>query len=188
MNVLSMIKKYWWILLLVIFYILATVLIISTHGGLRMKPSYSDDEDRNAVASTVVGQIDLPISADSADIDVSDYSALTDSDLGELPSYEELVGEASEEEEVHYYRFTTITKIQRLHVRTGPGLNYDIIEWLPKGTTGIIITLGDEWSYLRADNAGQTIGYCYNGYLDLTEIAPEDYPEELKSITPPIAP
>ena len=97
-----MIKKYWWILLLVIFYILATVLIISTHGGLRMKPSYSDDEDRNAVASTVVGQIDLPISADSADIDVSDYSALTDSDLGELPSYEELVGEASEEEEVHY--------------------------------------------------------------------------------------
>ncbi len=95
-------------------------------------------------------------------------------------------GLTSGEEEQHYYRFTVVTRIQRLHLRTGPGLTEQIIGWLPKGTTGYVITPGTDWSYIKTDD-GQ-IGYSFNGYLELNEIPADEYPEDLKGISPPVQP
>ncbi len=154
-----------------------------------------------SVSSTVVGQIFVPSDESTASAgegagegqetaSAEGGSSGSAGEEGLTPSgteSEALAGELGGAEERHYYRFTVVTRIQRLHLRTGPGLTYEIIDWLPKGTTGYVITPGTDWSYIMPDDKGQEMGYSFNGYLDLTEISPEEFPEELKSIEPPIA-
>ena len=194
-NYIDKLKKHWLFVMLVIFYLFVTAFIIINHvrPGL-FSLSGTDYDNNKTVTTTVVGQIPF---ADSSSDSVSqapsdDYSDdLSDEDYNYIitdPAIAEILGvePAPQDSEVHYYRFRTVTKIQRLHVRTGPGLTYSVIDKLPKGTTGTIITRGENWSYLRTDS--DVTGYCYNGYLEFTEIDPSEYPEELKEITPPIEP
>ena len=186
---------------ILIFYVCAGIFAGIYHG---FSGSFSSvkgtDPNYASVANTVVGQIFVPeeetAEASAADLAGGEGTAASGSsdspvilnDDGSLPAAtDSLSGETgSGEEEQHYYRFTVVTRIQRLHLRTGPSLTDEIIGWLPKGTTGYVITPGTDWSYIKTDD-GQ-IGYSFNGYLELTEIPPEDYPEELKSVTPPVQP
>ena len=138
----------------------------------------------DSVKSTVVGQILSPSSPAEGDASETEENASEASDETEDASASDISVETAEE--IHYYRFTTVTKIQRLHLRAEPSLTAEILSRLDKGTTGYIIAAGTDWSYLITD-AGQT-GYCFNGYLSLTEISPEEYPEELKTTVPPVEP
>ncbi len=148
----------------------------------------------SSVTNTVVGQILVPDDADvTASAGEGDGSGSSDGSSaagedGTLPSdgSDTLSGELTADAgEQHYYRYTVVTRIKRLHLRTGPGLTCEIIDWQPKGTTGYVITPGTDWSYVTPDGKDE-MGYSFNGYLELTEIAPEDYPEELKGVIPPI--
>ena len=92
-------------------------------------------------------------------------------ELNETP--EQVAQEAAEE--THYYAFTTVTKINNLHVRTGPSLDAEIIGKLPKGTTGFILERGESWSKVQVQEPQELTGYCFNGYLDMQEVPKEEY-------------
>ncbi len=72
----------------------------------------------------------------------------------------------------HYYAFTTVTPVRKLHVRTAPSLDAKIIARLPKGTTGFILEPGEKWSKVQTPDV---TGYCYNKYLEIREIPKEEY-------------
>ncbi len=102
---------------------------------------------------------------DTAGIDASAFSVVT-------PAGDDTAAVSPQ----HYYRFTVNTKIQRLHLREAPNLLAGIRDWLPKGTRGYIITPTADWSYVTTEDG--RMGYCFNGYLDLTEISRDEYPSE----------
>ncbi len=185
---------------ILIFYLCAGIFAGVFHGFTgsfsSVKGASPSDTSYASVSSTVVGQIVLPSDTVTASAGEGEgtgtgtgtetASADGSGALSTEAGGDALSGElAAGTEEVHYYRYTVVTRIQRLHLRTGPGLTYEIIDWQPKGTTGYVITPGTDWSYIKPDGKDE-MGYSFNGYLDLTEIAPEDFPEELKNIVPPI--
>lgn len=174
--------------LVLLFYLCAGIFACVYHGFTGSFRSVTGTlPEASAVTSTVVGQIFFP--SDDEEEASGEESSGTVLTAGTTET-EETEGSPSIDgglntaaADVHYYRFVTTTRIQRLHLRTGPSLTAEIIGRLPKGTTGWIISPGTDWSYLSTDD-GQR-GYCFNGYLELTEVAPEEYPEELKGVTPP---
>ena len=153
------------------------------------------DSAYQSVANTVVGQIFLPQEPADTTASAGEGGGSTESASGSTEEdgsvsgteSDSLSGALSGEEERHYYRYTVVTRIKRLHLRTGPGLTYEIIDWQPKGTEGYVITPGTDWSYLKPDGKDE-LGYSFNGYLALTEISPDEYPDELKDVVPPIEP
>lgn len=181
---------------ILLFYLGAGIFAAIFHGATGSFASVTGSNPTiDSVTNTVVGQIfvsdgEETASADGTGDSADDGSGAASEDgtpVSDTEGSDALSGElGAGGEEVHYYRFTVVTRIQRLHLRTGPGLTYEIIDWLPKGTTGYVIQPGTDWSYIRPDDKNE-LGYSFNGYLDLTEIAPEDFPEDLKGLTPPIA-
>ena len=83
--------------------------------------------------------------------------------------------ESQPEEEIKYYTFQVHGGITSLHLREAPGLNEKVIGRLKAGTTGYVLERGEEWSLIVT---GEQTGYVSNAYIDMEEIAPEDYPEE----------
>ena len=78
-------------------------------------------------------------------------------------------------EEITYYRFQVHAGITFLHLREAPGLDKKIIGRLEPETTGYVLERGEEWSLIVT---GEQTGYVSNAYIDMVEIAKEDYPEE----------
>ena len=77
-----------------------------------------------------------------------------------------------------YYSFVTTNRYQILHVRETPDLSGKILARLAPGTKGYVLEHTPEWSLIvTGDNIR---GYSYNQYLDLTEIAPEELPEQYR--------
>ena len=88
--------------------------------------------------------------------------------------------ENTEEEpapEKHYYEFTAINSKTILHMREAPDIKSKSIYKLKPGTKGYVLEMGDDWSYVTAE---EHAGYCSNEYLNLREIPEEEYPEELR--------
>jgi Predicted solute binding protein len=55
-----------------------------------------------------------------------------------------------------------------LHIRSGPGLNYMIVNLLPKGThLTVLDTSNSEWYMVRTKNG--TVGYAYSYYIKFVE-------------------
>lgn len=78
-------------------------------------------------------------------------------------------------EEITYYRFRVHAGITFLHLREAPGLDKKVIGRLEPETTGYVLERGEEWSLIVT---GEQTGYVSNAYIDMEEIAREDYPEE----------
>ena len=77
-----------------------------------------------------------------------------------------------------YYSFVTTNRYQILHVRETPDMNGKILARLEPGTRGYVLEHAPEWSLIvTGDNIK---GYSYNQYLDLTEITPEELPEQYR--------
>ena len=89
-----------------------------------------------------------------------------------------LVEEPAEPEpEKHYYEFTAINAHTILHMREEPDIKSKSIYKLKPGTKGYVLEVGDDWSYVTAE---EHAGYCSNEYLNMREIPEEEYPEELR--------
>lgn len=183
------------ILLVVALYIVVGVVVGMIHGvtGSFASVNSASGSAYSTAASTVVGRIFVPeeaLTADNSDGSSVSTVVTPDTETAEADNTETVSGDDSAATtdlisgERHYYRFVTTTRIQRLHVRTGPSLTAEIIDRLDKGTTGYIITPGTDWSYLVTDDG--RMGYCFNGYLELTEIDPSEYPDEYKTVEPPV--
>ncbi len=76
-----------------------------------------------------------------------------------------------------YYRFTTINTEGGLRMREEPDPESNTIYKLSPGSEGYVLELGDDWSYIAAEDH---VGYCSNEFLSLTEIPEDEYPEELR--------
>lgn len=179
------------ILIVIAVYIVLGVAVAMVHGVTGSFASVKSASDvRTTATSTVIGRIFVAEPEETADVSSSNDNivspdgggteSVSDTESSEAGSASVVGGLDAER---HYYRFVTITRIQRLHLRKGPSLTAEILDRLPKGTTGYIIVPGTDWSYLVTDDG--RMGYCFNGYLELTEIDVSAYPDEYKDIEPP---
>ena len=96
---------------------------------------------------------------------------------------EEEIQEEEEEpapakEKRKYYRFTVGTERDNQNVRATP--NGKILYTVPKGSSGYIVVLDDEWSLveMRGD-----IAYMATRYLDLEKIPKSQFPKKLRKLT-----
>ena len=65
------------------------------------------------------------------------------------------------------YTYTAVHHTGRLFIRNGPSLENQIISFMRPGTTGAVISIGDEWVLLEY---GDIEGYVFKGYLKLTQV------------------
>jgi N-acetylmuramoyl-L-alanine amidase len=64
-----------------------------------------------------------------------------------------------------------------LNVRTGPGTNYKIVDWLQKGEIVNVLKDGNKWDYIEFGNGKK--GYISDYYLKTVTVS-----DELRSVTP----
>ncbi len=122
------------------------------------------EQPKTVISSTVVG---IPKEQDTASV-IATPETETESET--LANVEETPATMQ-----HYYKFTTINKLEILHVRTTPSLEADILARLKPGTVGYVLEKGDAWSLITT---GDITGYAFNEYLEFTEIPKEEYPTE----------
>lgn len=84
--------------------------------------------------------------------------------------------ESATEAEIVYYSYVTNNTESNLRVREEPSLNAKVLKRLYPGSKGYVLEKDDEWCKVVA--SGDTIGYCSTEFLDLEEIAKEDFPAE----------
>ena len=84
--------------------------------------------------------------------------------------------EPATEAEIVYYSYVTNNTESNLRVREEPSLNAKVLKRLYPGSKGYVLEKDDEWCKVVA--SGNTIGYCSTEFLDLEEIAKEDFPAE----------
>ena len=75
--------------------------------------------------------------------------------------------EVPEEKKEPQYTYTAIQRSKKLHIRKGPSLEDEIIGFLLPGDSGEVISIGEEWVYLKHEALE---GYVFKEYLKLTEI------------------
>ncbi|MBO5552225.1 MAG: SH3 domain-containing protein [Lachnospiraceae bacterium] len=138
-----------------------------------------------AEESREMGEIKADASEEAAaEEPASEEAAAADDTAAEAPAEEPASVEpasGAEEllpEEKHYYSFISNNETTDLRMREEANENSKIVYRLKPGTTGYVVYLGDEWSWVYADGYE---GYCANEYLTLKEISEEDYPEELRN-------
>lgn len=122
----------------------------------------------NPMADMVIGSADAPSTS------VQPAEVLPDDSEPEV----EAETEATEApKETQYYSFVTVNRHEILHVRETPSMESPVIARLAPGTKGYVLERGPAWSLIVTGNIK---GYSYNEYLDMTEIEPEELPEEYR--------
>ena len=96
------------------------------------------------------------------------------------PEPETLEPEPENAREKRYFTFVTSTTYTVLRVREAPSEDAAIIHKLSKKTPGYVLQPGNTWS--KVVTAKGSIGYCATEYLDMTEVSPEDFPQEYRDM------
>ena len=116
----------------------------------------------------------------SGEIDIKGFNSVEVLDEPEDDSLNDAES-TSDEPEKMFFKFMVTTRVHNLRIREAGSLTAKVIGKMPKGVTGYILEVGDEWSLVKYDDI---IGYSNNKYLDIVQIAkedlPEDFPEEYK--------
>jgi uncharacterized protein YgiM (DUF1202 family) len=73
------------------------------------------------------------------------------------------------------------TTASHLNVRTGPGMEYNVLQTVPNGTFVEITAVKGTWYQVNV--AGKTGVYVYSSYVKVTEFIEIDDPEEEKNAT-----
>lgn len=156
------------VITLVFFIVLGIAACVIYFAGIL--PSSTAASGISGVSNMVIGSVDAP-------------AVTTVSEPEEISSVSEPEPEPATETEpatdaVQYYSFVTTNRYQILHVRETPDMSGKILARLDPGTKGYVLEYGPEWSLIvTGDNIK---GYSYNQYLDLTEITPEELPEQYR--------
>jgi len=114
---------------------------------------------------------------DIPDVSITSVDSLGDSHAQEEPEIVEAVEEeqAPVEDVKKYYSFVVNTEVQRLMIRETPSLFGKILSKMPKGTPGYVLEYGDEWCLVTD---GKTVGYSYTEFLSMTELDPDNLPDD----------
>ena len=78
-----------------------------------------------------------------------------------------------------YYGFSLNNVSSWLNVRKEPKKSSAILGQLKPGSTGYIIEQDEEWSLIVSAD-GKLKGYCFNEYLNISEVDEAEYPEEYR--------
>ena len=156
------------VITLVFFIVLGIAACVIYFAGIL--PSSTDASGISGVSNMVIGSVDAPaVTAVSEPEEISSVSEPEPEPAAET----EPVAETKQ-----YYSFVTTNRYQILHVRETPDMNGKILARLDPGTRGYVLEHAPEWSLIvTGDNIK---GYSYNQYLDLTEITPEELPEQYR--------
>ncbi len=80
----------------------------------------------------------------------------------------------SSDGKVHYYRFKVINIDSSLRVRDKGSFSGKVIARFKNGREGYVLEKGEEWSKI-VTKEGTFTGYCYNDYLEFTEISKDEF-------------
>lgn len=80
----------------------------------------------------------------------------------------------SSDGKVHYYRFKVINIDSTLRVRDKGSFSGKVIARFKNGREGYVLEKGEEWSKI-VTKEGTFTGYCYNDYLEFTEISKDEF-------------
>jgi len=116
---------------------------------------------------------------DSTGLNIPDVSIVSETPIGNNhveaePDTSETEEEAPVEEK-KFYSFTVNTQKTILRIRDNPNLFGKVLARMPKGTNGYVLEYGDDWCLVTD---GTTIGYSSTNYLVLTELDPDNLPED----------
>ncbi|SFN82693.1 hypothetical protein SAMN05216351_101293 [Pseudobutyrivibrio sp. JW11] len=167
-------NKYVYTITTVLFFLIAvfTVSLVAN----------KDDTNTNAaepVQTAEVTDMEEPESETVVEEQVTQETVIEEQTVEE-PVVEEPAEEEPEEEtvdeDVTYYVYT-VKGASWLNIRSEEGKDNDPVATIPRGYKGYVVEMTGHWTLLCADGY---IGYCSDSYLELEEIAPEDFPDELK--------
>ncbi len=96
----------------------------------------------------------------------------SDADVSETAETEAETTEAETTEAVKYYKFTTLNRSTRLHIRETASINGKIVSRLKPGSSGYVLELGPTWCLIES---GTVKGYAFCEYLELVEITEEEF-------------
>ncbi|MCR5626491.1 MAG: hypothetical protein K6F99_04140 [Lachnospiraceae bacterium] len=106
---------------------------------------------------------------------VSDNSVSEDAVVSE--------NEAPEENnERKFYALVTHTVEQDLLLRAAPSLSANVINRISTGTAGYVLDYGDEYCRIVITKNPKLHGYAATEFLELTEVAREEIPEDLQAL------
>ena len=180
-----------------IFIALFAFFITVAVGALMMLGSKSSvfNRDSNSIGAktavmsqTVVGDEpskDMSISDDFADTPSEEVTEdvredVTEAAAEEVSEDEPAAAEQENDRAKRYFTFVTSTTYTVLRVREAPSEDAAIIHKLSKKTPGYVLQPGNTWS--KVVTAKGSIGYCATEYLDMTEVSPEDFPQEYRDM------
>ncbi len=81
---------------------------------------------------------------------------------------------SSSGQEIHYYKFKVINIDSTLRVRDKGSFSGKVIARFKNGREGYVLEKGEEWSKI-VTKEGTFTGYCYNDYLEFTEISKDEF-------------
>ncbi len=81
---------------------------------------------------------------------------------------------SSSNKEIHYYKFKVINIDSTLRVRDKGSFSGKVIARFKNGREGYVLEKGEEWSKI-VTKEGTFTGYCYNDYLEFTEISKDEF-------------
>lgn len=159
------------VITLVFFIVLGIAACVIYFAGIL--PSSTGASGVSGVSNMVIGSVDAPTVTAVSEPE-EEISPVSEPETETEPAMEtEPAAEAKQ-----YYSFVTTNRYQILHVRETPDLSGKILARLDPGTKGYVLEHTPEWSLIvTGDNIK---GYSYNQYLDLTEITPEELPEQYR--------
>ena len=162
------------VITLVFFIVLGIAACVIYFAGIL--PSSTDASGISGVSNMVIGSVDAP--AVTTVSEPEEISSVSEPEPEPAAETEPVAETKPVVETKQYYSFVTTNRYQILHVRETPDMNGKILARLDPGTRGYVLEHAPEWSLIvTGDNIK---GYSYNQYLDLTEITPEELPEQYR--------
>ena len=73
-------------------------------------------------------------------------------------------GENQEYERLFLNRYR-VNERRGLHLRAGPGIEYDIIKSLPNGAVVFSLSNRSDWCQIDLEGDGTADGFCHNSFL-----------------------
>ncbi|MCR5032423.1 MAG: SH3 domain-containing protein [Lachnospiraceae bacterium] len=151
--------------------------IIGEVGYSQTFADLSDETQTSEAADTAAETTAQELT--DASVDASAEETAQESTDASVETSGETSAEATTEAEpenpdIHYYSFKVINVSTFLMVRDADSLSAKVIARLREGEGGYVLEQGEEWSKVVTED-GRNIGYCFNRYLDLTEITREEF-------------
>lgn len=152
--------------------------ITESSSGKTATASSSQAEDKSAEKAEKEKQEKEKNSKEQSKADKADKAEKAESQDAEASSSES--AKAAPEKTGPFYSYTVTVDDGTLVMYDDP-VEKNEVERIPAGYTGYVIEKSDDYRSLVLYKG--MVGYCSNLYMEITEISPEQYPDELLGVS-----